>query len=196
MRRVGGLREQVVNVRIVAATHRRLEAQVAEGRFRADLFYRIRMVHLELPPLRDRGPDILLLAKHFLAVHAKRYGREGLELSADARQGLLRHRWPGNVRELRNVIEQAVLMAAGPVIQAGDLGIFQAELRLTREDPPSASGSSLDQVERNALAKALEACHWNVSQAARVLGVTRDTLRYRMEKHGLAARRPPGADPP
>jgi DNA-binding NtrC family response regulator len=196
MRRVGGLREQVVNVRIIAATHRRLEAQVAEGRFRADLFYRIRMVHLELPALRDRGPDILLLANHFLALHAKRYGREGLELSADARQSLLRHRWPGNVRELRNVIEQAVLMAAGPVIQASDLGGFQAAGRGAAEGPSSTAGSSLDRVERDALIEALEACHWNVSQAARVLGVTRDTLRYRMEKHDLAARKPPGADSP
>jgi DNA-binding NtrC family response regulator len=186
MRRVGGLREQQVDVRIVAATNRNLEAQVAEGRFRADLYYRIRMVHLVLPPLRDRGADVLLLAEHFLALHARRYGKDGLEFSAGARESLLRHRWPGNVRELRNVIEQAVLMATGPVIESVDLGALQAAGRNAPAAVPGNAGSSLDQVEREALVKALDACNWNVSQAARVLGVTRDTLRYRIDKHDLA----------
>jgi DNA-binding NtrC family response regulator len=185
MRRVGGLREQHVDVRIVAATHRNLEQHVSEGRFRADLYYRIRMVNLALPPLRDRGADILLLAGHFLELHARRYGKEGLAFSDAACKSLLRHRWPGNVRELRNVVEQAVLMATGPVIESVDLGGPQVSGRSPVGALPASAGSSLDQVERAALVEALAACNWNVSRAARALGVTRDTLRYRMRRHGL-----------
>lgn len=182
VRRVGGLRDQSVNVRIVAATHRQLDAQVAEGKFRADLFFRIRMVHLAIPALRDRGEDLLRLADHFLAHHARRYGKEGLSLSADVRQALLHHRWPGNVRELRNVVEQAVLMSAGPVIESVDLGWLPA----TAGAAPVPATPNLDQLERDALLKALESSRWNVSQASRLLGISRDALRYRIDKHGLS----------
>ncbi len=185
VRRVGALRDQSVDVRIVAATHRPLEAMVSEGKFRADLFYRIRMVHLAIPALRERGEDILLLADHYLALHARRYGKEGLALSPAVRRALLAHRWPGNVRELRNVVEQAVLMAPGPVVESVDLdwlGAGGAASPAAAENTPL----NLERVERDAIAKALESARWNVSQAARVLGVTRDVLRYRMEKHGLS----------
>jgi len=182
VRRVGGLRDQAVNVRIVAATHRQLDARVAEGKFRADLFFRIRMVHLAIPALRDRGEDLLQLADHFLAHHARRYGREGLSLSADVRRALLHHRWPGNVRELRNVMEQAVLMTTGPVIESVDLDWLPAASGAAS----AAAAPSLDQLEREALLKALESSRGNVSQAARLLGISRDALRYRIEKHGLS----------
>jgi DNA-binding NtrC family response regulator len=186
VRRVGGLRDQPVNVRIVAATHRSLEAMVTDGRFRADLYFRIRMVHLAIPALRERGEDILTLAEHFLALHARRYGKEGLTMSAGARRALQSHRWPGNVRELRNVMEQAVLMASGPVVESLEFGWPGAGS--AGESPPAAGTSlNLDQVERQTIARALESANWNVSQAARVLGVTRDALRYRMDKHGLSA---------
>lgn len=185
VRRVGGLRDQPVNVRIVAATHRSLEAMVTDGRFRADLYFRIRMVHLAIPALRERGDDILMLADHFLALHARRYGKEGLTMSAGARRALQSHRWPGNVRELRNVMEQAVLMASGPVVESLEFGWPGAGG--TGGSPPAAGTSlNLDQVERDTIARALESVNWNVSQAARVLGVTRDALRYRMDKHGLS----------
>jgi two-component system, NtrC family, response regulator AtoC len=185
VRRVGGLRDQPVNVRIVAATNQRLEALVTDGKFRADLFYRIRIVHLAVPPLRERGDDILLLAEHYLALHGRRYGREGLSLSPSVQDALRRHRWPGNVRELRNVMEQAVLMSSGPVVESVDL----EWLRSTGSSSPvphDEGGMKLEEVERDALLAALEACRWNVSQAARRLGITRDALRYRIEKHGLA----------
>jgi two-component system response regulator AtoC len=186
VRRLGGLRDQKVNVRIVAATHRDLDALVAEGRFRADLFFRIRMIHLAIPVLHDRGEDILLLADHYLALHAKRYGREGLMLAPEVRRALLRHRWPGNVRELRNVMEQAVLMAAGPVLESVDLDWLPAAGKGPPAIPSHVAALNLEQVERETLLKALESCRWNVSQAARILGITRDALRYRIEKHGLS----------
>ena len=186
VRRVGGLRDQTVNVRIIAATHRHLEALVAEGRFRADLFFRIRMVHLAIPALRDRGEDILLLADHYLALHAKRYGKKALALAPDVRRALLRHRWPGNVRELRNVMEQAVLMSSGPVVESVDLDWLPAAVEVSSATPDAAAAMNLEQMERNALLRALESSRWNVSQAARLLGITRDALRYRIEKHGLS----------
>jgi DNA-binding NtrC family response regulator len=186
VRRVGGLRDQTVNVRIIAATHRHLEALVAEGRFRADLFFRIRMVHLAIPALRDRGEDILLLADHYLALHAKRYGKEGLALAPDVRRALLRHRWPGNVRELRNVMEQAVLMSSGPRVESVDLDWLPAAVEVSSATSDAAAAMNLEQMERNALLRALKSSRWNVSQAARLLGITRDALRYRIEKHGLS----------
>ena len=186
VRRVGGLRDQTVNVRIVAATHRPLDVLVAEGRFRADLFFRIRMVHLALPPLRERGDDILRLADHYLALQAQRYGKEGLTLSAGVREALLRHRWPGNVRELRNVMEQAVLMATGPVVESVDLDWLPGAAG-SSPATPARTGLNLEQVEREALEAALASSRWNVSQAARLLGISRDALRYRIDKHGLSA---------
>jgi DNA-binding NtrC family response regulator len=188
VRRLGGLRDQTVNVRIIAATHGHLETLVAEGRFRPDLLFRIRMIHLVVPALRDRGEDILLLAEHYLALHAQRYGRAGLQLSADAHRALLRHRWPGNVRELRNVMEQAVLMSSGAVIEAVDLDWLPAPGVSSVASPSQTAAErlNLEQIERDALQRALESSEWNVSQAARLLGISRDTLRYRIEKHGLS----------
>jgi DNA-binding NtrC family response regulator len=186
VRRVGGLRDQAVNVRIVAATHRHLDALVAEGRFRADLFFRIRMVHLAIPALRDRGEDILLLADHYLALHARRYGKEGLTLAPDVRRALLAHRWPGNVRELRNVMEQAVLMSPGPVVESLDMDWLPAAAGASPATPVTPAVLNLEQMEREALLRALESSGGNVSQAARLLGITRDALRYRIERHRLS----------
>jgi DNA-binding NtrC family response regulator len=135
--------------------------------------------------LRERGDDVLQRAEHFLALHARRYGKEGLALSATARQSLLSHRWPGNVRELRNVIEQAVLMASGATVESLEFG-WPGVGAAGGAEPPVGSTLNLDQLERETIAKALEAAKWNVSRAARVLGVTRDALRYRMDKHGLS----------
>jgi DNA-binding NtrC family response regulator len=186
VRRVGGLRDQTVDVRIVAATHRPLEALLAEGRFRADLFFRIRTVHLAIPSLRDRGDDILRLANHYLALHARRYGREDMALSAGSRGALLHHRWPGNVRELRNVMEQAVLMAGSDIVEIADLGWMPTLESKSHASTEAASAPTLEQLERDALQTALRSSRWNVSRAARLLGISRDTLRYRIEKYGLS----------
>jgi len=186
VRRLGSLRDQKVDVRIVAATHRPLDALVRDGKFRADLYFRLRVVELAVPPLRARGADVLLLARHFLDFHGRRYGRPGLRLSADAEARLIAHDWPGNVRELRNAIEQAVLLAPGEVIEAEQFNLRAAPA------PAESAGTAppdlrLDRVERDLLLKALQATHWNVTRAAKLLGVSRDTLRYRMEKFSLAA---------
>ena len=190
VRRLGSVREQRVDVRIVAATHRPLDQLVREGRFRADLYFRLRVVELELPPLRERGDDILRLARAFVATHAARYGRPTPALLPGAEAALLAHRWPGNVRELRNLLEQAVLLCTGPAIDAGDLalraGVPEAEARTGEAvERDGAEVGRLPDIERRALQRALARTGGNVSRAARELGISRDTLRYRIGKHGL-----------
>ena len=177
-RRLGGLRDQQVNVRIVSATHQPLDRMVQERRFRADLYYRLRIVEVAVPPLRDRGDDVLLLAQHFLQHHARRYRRGHLRLSAAAQAALRRHTWPGNVRELRNVIEQAVLMSAGAEVGADRLA-FAAIESTAGADPDDLN---LDRTERRLIGRALQRSGGNVTQAARLLGVSRDTLRYRLDR--------------
>ncbi|MBT9487616.1 MAG: sigma-54-dependent Fis family transcriptional regulator [Rubrivivax sp.] len=183
VRRLGSLREQKVDVRIVAATHRPLDQLVREGRFRADLYFRLRVVQLDLPPLRERGDDILLLARSFLAHHASRYGRPAPQLTPAAEAALCRHRWPGNVRELRNGLEQAVLLGSGPRLDVADLALWADP---AVDEPAPAGDSTLPALERQALVRALSRTSGNVSQAARELGISRDTLRYRIDKHGLS----------
>ena len=177
-------------MRIVAATNRDLDAQVRAGHFRSDLMYRLKVFQISIPPLRERTGDVTLLARHFMTQLAQRYGRPELRLDDSALQALEKHDWPGNVRELRNVLERAVLLQHSAVISARELLLPTAARPVS---PPPAGGNSgadatsvsLEAVEREHLLRALEACRWNVSQAARKLGISRDTLRYRMERHGL-----------
>ncbi len=193
VRRLGGLREQIVDVRFVAATNRDLEQMVRESRFRADLFFRLRIVDVVIPPLRARGDDVLLLARTFLKDHGARYGKPNLRLSPAAEQALLNYPWPGNVRELRNAVEQAVLLASRDVIEASQFPFCESLAAASMEPAadtaarPSLpdSGVNLGDVERDLVVKALERTGWNVTRAAQLLGVSRDTLRYRMEKHRI-----------
>jgi two-component system response regulator AtoC len=184
VRRLGSVREQKADVRIITATNKPLEQLVAEGKFRADLFFRLRIIHVHLPPLRERGQDIALLARHFLGVHRTRYQKPALRFSQEAQDALQRHHWPGNVRELRNVIEQAVIMVQQDVIGPEHMNLTP---RVARDDPPLVSGEAdqLAQAERDLVTRALNQSNWNVTHAARMLGVSRDTLRYRMEKFQL-----------
>ena len=189
VRRIGSLRDQKVNVRIVAATHQRLEALVQAGRFRQDLYYRLRVVELTVPPLRERGEDIPLLAQHFLSTHGARYNRRDLRFSARAERALRGHRWPGNVRELRNVVEQAVLLASPGGTLIDELHLSSAGASPAPAADPleaPAEGSRLLNAERQLLLQALESTGWNVTRAAKRLGVSRDTLRYRIEKFQLS----------
>lgn len=187
VRRLGAVRERPVDVRFVAATHRPLEELVRDGRFRADLYYRLSVVTLTVPPLRDRAGDAALLAAHFLALHGRRYGRPELRLDDAALALLEAHPWPGNVRELRNVTEQAVLGAGdGAVIGVAQLALAPAVARRPAAAEP-ATALTLPQMERETLVRTLEGTGGNVSRAARKLGISRDTLRYRMAKHGLEA---------
>lgn len=191
VRRLGAVRDRPVNFRIIAATNQEMERRVQDGTFRADLFFRLRTVHLRLPPLRDRGPDILALAKLFLHTHGARYQKRGLKLSHAAELSMLEWRWPGNVREMRNMLEQAVLFATGTVISPEQL-MFPSTLlpahsgiRDTLRDPRATADLNVGKMERDFLIQALKQANWNVTQASRLLGLSRDTLRYRMEKHGI-----------
>jgi two-component system response regulator AtoC len=188
VRPIGGLHDRKVNVRIVAATNRELAGEAEAGRFRSDLVYRLSVFQVRIPPLRERGDDVLLLAREFLQRLAKRYGRAPLTLDEGAVAALSAYHWPGNVRELRNCMERAVLMQRGPQLRAEDLGLAPAAARPQAQAAavePAAAPSSLDALERKHLLDALEANHWNVSLSARALQISRDTLRYRMAKHGL-----------
>lgn len=191
VRRLGSVRDQKVNVRIIAATHQPLERLVSEGRFRSDLFFRLRIVQLALPALRERSEDILLLARHFLAHQCGRYHKGPLRFSAEAEKAMLSYPWPGNVRELRNIIEQTVLLAITPLIEPAHLpfcamlGGPLASNPPAQENSPLESGLTLEQAEREMLSQALNKTAWNVTHAARILGISRDTLRYRLDKHSL-----------
>jgi len=178
VRRLGALTDAAVDVRIIAATNRDLDQEVAAGRFRQDLFYRLNVLALTLPPLRARGDDVVLLARHYVELYARKYGRPAKTLAPDALAALLAQRWIGNVRELAHVIERAMLMTDAELVEAPHLAV---EARIAEE--PAVT--RLDEVERTLIRRVLEECGGNVSQAARRLGVSRELLRYRMRKHGL-----------
>ena len=195
VRRLGAVRENKVDVRIVTATNRDLEQQIRDGKFRADLYFRLRIVQLEVPPLRDRGSDIIKLAEHFLALHRARYGKAQLRFTPEVLATIAAYAWPGNVRELRNAIEQSVIMARSDALYPSELS-FSSDLRTSATIPPRAAiplstatippgGLNLNEVERTLLVQALERSGGNVSKAARLLGVSRDTLRYRIDKFQL-----------
>jgi DNA-binding NtrC family response regulator len=192
IRRLGSVTERRVDVRIIAATNRDLEQLVKEGRFRADLLYRLRVIRLSVPPLRERTGDARLLAQSFLAQFAKRYNKTGLAFTPAALALIERHSWPGNVRELRNVVEQTVLLSRESEVEAEDLGLTLVPVESPAPFVPASGVAGevpnldLPQIERAAVLQALERTDWNVTQAARVLGISRDTLRYRIEKHGLS----------
>ena len=192
VRRLGGLREHHINFRVIAATNQDLQASVMEGKFRSDLYYRLKMVQLALPPLRARPGDILLLAKAFLSVHGARYRKPHLYLTVEAQQALRHWHWPGNVRELRNMLEQVALMAQQDAITAEDLllpaastGHDNQPLSVVRAGPETDQGFNLEGMERQYLIAALGTSKGNVTRAARMLGLSRDALRYRIEKYSI-----------
>lgn len=180
MQRVGSSRTMKVDVRVVSATNADLDAEVAAGRFRHDLLYRLNTIEIHLPPLRDRREDIPLLAAHFLQQHSQRYRKSLSGFEPGALQALLNYGWPGNVRELDHAIERAVLLAQGNQIQAGDLG-----LRAGQDAPTRWEDLSLEEVERLLIQKALSRHDGNVSHAARALGLSRSGLYRRIQKFGL-----------
>ena len=166
----------------MSATNADLNAEVTAGRFREDLLFRINTVEVRLPPLRERREDIPALAAHFLRQHARRYRKPVESLDAEALRSLLAHPWPGNVRELDHVLERAVLMARGPALEAGDLGL---KLSGSGAGAPGLEQMTLDEVERVLIQKALARHGGNVSEAARTLGLSRSALYRRLERHGL-----------
>jgi DNA-binding NtrC family response regulator len=190
--RVGGNEELRVNVRLIAATNRDIVEAIRQNQFREDLFHRLNVVQLRPAPLRERGPDVVLLAEHFLQ-HFNAVMRKQVQgLSAAARQKLLSHHWPGNVRELRNVIERAVILEATSEIQARNLPDFAIESGLKKAEAAHSSvGQSLDeamsQFERELILHTLEQCRFSVSRAAEQLKISRHALRYRMQRLNISS---------
>jgi DNA-binding NtrC family response regulator len=178
--RVGSSRTRRANVRIISATNADLNAEVAAGRFRQDLRFRLNTIEIPMPPLRDRREDIPLLARHFLVQHAQRYRKRLTGFDHAAMQLLLDHAWPGNVRELDHAVERAVLMAQGDQVQGRDLG-----LRTSKEATARIEDMSLEEVEGFLIKKALARYDGNVSQAAKALGLSRSALYRRLQRFGL-----------
>ncbi len=178
--RVGGSEPISVDVRIIAATNRDLQKAVADGHFREDLFYRLNVIPIHLPPLRSRLEDVPLLVDHFLEVLGAEMSKQVDGVSAEALGLLMAHTWPGNVRELRNVLERAMVVATGRVIEASDLGMTH---------PPCVEGPaslvSLEDVERHHIGRVLHETHGNISHAARTLGIDRATLYNKLRKYQL-----------
>ncbi|MEO7145180.1 MAG: sigma-54 dependent transcriptional regulator [Bryobacteraceae bacterium] len=180
MERVGSSKTRRVDVRIISATNSNLGEEVAGGRFRQDLLFRLNTIEIHLPPLRERREDIPLLAAHFLGIHARRYRKSLQNFDAAAMQALLDHAWQGNVRELNHVVERAVLMAQDASIRPGDLA-----LRSGRESAPRLEDMSLEEVEAFLIKKALARYAGNVSHAASALGLSRSALYRRLQRYGL-----------
>ena len=188
-RRVGGTEDLTVDVRVIAATNRDLEEEVEADRFREDLYYRLGVVPIEIPPLRDRPSDIPLLAKHFVELYAGEFGKPVREIAAEAMELLTRHRWPGNVRELKNAMERAVLLAGGEEITAD---LLPADVRGEpggRDRPVELGpdGLDLEAVEESLVRQALRRADGNRTEAGRLLGLSRHQVRNRMEKYGVEA---------
>jgi DNA-binding NtrC family response regulator len=182
-RRIGSVVERPFAARIIAGTNRQLPEMIAQGQFRADLYYRLNVVTLNMPSLRERGEDVVLLARHFAVQMSRRYGLPDPSFSDDALNALRAYPWPGNVRELKHLVERAVLLSRGGAINVPDLGLSQAPAPPTGDQP--LQGLTLEAAERLLIERALLDTSGNVSEAARRLGVSRMTLRYRMEKYAL-----------
>ncbi len=184
--RVGGTEELRVNVRLVAATNRNLMQAISAGEFREDLFHRLNVVQFNLPPLRDRGDDIRLLAEHFLKVYRAILNKNISTFTPAAHQRLLAHHWPGNVRELRNVVERALILETTREIQASSLPDFGGEQRLQKgavlASPDEPIEAALKRIERELIQSALEQNGFSLTRAAVQLKLTRHSLRYRMQR--------------
>jgi DNA-binding NtrC family response regulator len=186
--KVGSELVRSVDVRIIAATHRDLRVMIEDGTFREDLYYRLAVIPLALPPLRERVEDIADLVQFFFARNLQKNGRPNLVLPAALLPYFNRYRWPGNVRELENTVERIVVLARGDEVTLLDLPDYLREGRagadaLEIDLPPQ--GISLEAIEKELIVKALEKCDWNQTHAARYLDISRKTLIYRMERHGI-----------
>ncbi len=187
VRRVGSVRERKVDIRIIAATNRDLERAVGEERFRKDLYFRLAVIVLEVPPLRERGEDVLLLTAHFLHAFNAKYGKVVRDLSVAARDLLLSYPWPGNVRELSHVIERAVLWSRGATLDVEHLSLTRPVAASDHGDAaPPVDTATLPQREKTIIEQALRDAGGNQTKAAQRLGISRDTLRYRLKKFGLS----------
>ncbi len=206
--RVGGTETLRCDVRVVSATNRDLEAMVQRGQFREDLYYRLNVFPIDLPPLRSRQSDIPLLAEHFALKFARRAGRPAVQLDASAIDRLKEYPWPGNVRELENVMERAIIVMRGSTLTGGDLDFGRRSATLPAapdaprpSDPPPSGGADvplqkrLHEQERAEIIAAIERSSGNIAMAARALGINRSTLYYRLRKHDLEHLLPSADEP-
>jgi len=188
-RRVGGTQELSVDVRVVAATNRDIEQAIEDGQFRNDLMYRLNVIPIYLPPLRDRGNDLKLLTQHFVDQFSQEFRKPVARIDDQAYEKLYAYSWPGNVRELRNVLERAVLLCKGEVIGAEDIVPGRVDQAATGSDasgiviPPG--GIDLRELENRLIRQALARTNNNQTKAAKLLHLSRDAFRYRLEKLGL-----------
>ncbi|MCB1859019.1 MAG: sigma-54-dependent Fis family transcriptional regulator, partial [Gammaproteobacteria bacterium] len=185
VRPIGSQREQAVDVRIISATHMDLAERVETGQFRQDLFYRINVIELKIPPLRERREDIVQLAERMLSRIAAQNGLPPPLLRQDARDRLIAYDYPGNVRELENILERAVTLCEGERIGAADILLPQRATDPPECQPEQQLETYLERVEREAITQALEATHWNRTAAAKKLGISFRQLRYRLAKLGI-----------
>jgi DNA-binding NtrC family response regulator len=198
IRRVGSTAVRRVDVRILASTNRSLEDLILEGKFREDLFYRLNVIPVVIPPLRDRPEDIVPLCRHFLILYGRKLSRAPQSLSPDALEVVLAHTWPGNIRELENVIERAVTLSSSVVISAEE---FRTILTLghggSRPTPaPTSAGGTLQGAERDTIMRALRDAEGNQTRAAEALGMGRNTLWRKMKKYGIESRTASGPSVP
>jgi two-component system response regulator AtoC len=185
-RRVGGSADIRVDVRVVAATNRNLQEEVKQGRFREDLFYRLNVLPIVLPPLRERADDIPRLVTFYIDVYNTEFKKKIRGVTPDAMAQIQRHPWPGNIRELRNAIERAMLLSDGPTLEASDFSAGGAvPMKLGDAVELPAGGLDLEQLERSLVVQALQRTGWNQTKAAALLGLNRDQIRYRVEKFQL-----------
>jgi transcriptional regulator with PAS, ATPase and Fis domain len=199
-RRLGSIRTRRFDIMLIAATNQPLERAIEERSFRADLYYRLKVLAIHLPALRERGDDAVLLADHFVRLHARRYNRGEKELGESAKAAIAGYDWPGNVRELSNVIERVVLLNPGKMIAAENLGLRPGAPAAETAAPKPKDGALtidlskgivLEALEKDIIERVLVQTGWNRTKAAQLLGLSRETLRYRIEKHNLKA---PGSD--
>ena len=186
---LGSARTVTVDIRVIAATNRELEKEVKEGRFREDLYYRLNVVPIVVPPLRERKEDVPLLADHFLAIYREKNRKPIMAISGKALDLLVRYDWPGNVRELENCIERAVIMGRDEVIVPADL---PPQIRMLPQDSSEAefaipSGISLDTMERALIVKTLDETGGNRTRTAEILGINRRTLQNKLKEYGINA---------
>ena len=195
IRRIGGKQELPMDVRIIAATNKRLTEEIKKGNFREDLFYRFRGFILDLPPLRERMSDIHLLAKSFMEKYNLVFEKKLQGIGSDAMRLLMEYAWPGNVRQLDSVIEKAVLLSRGDYLEPEDIDIPRGQGHEDAADTPFDfslnGGISLDEMERQMIIKAMERANGCITQAAKLLGTTYRTVEYRLKKYGLSRPYPP-----
>jgi transcriptional regulator with PAS, ATPase and Fis domain len=184
-KRVGGSSDIRVDVRVVAATNRNLEEEVRKGRFREDLYYRLNVLPIALPPLRARTEDIPRLVHYFVDNYNTEFRKKVRRVAPETMKRLQTYGWPGNIRELRNAIERAMLLAEGDELTDADFPLTGSAPRLTEGVQLPPHGIDLEQLERSLVIQALEVSGWNQTRAAALLGVNRDQIRYRIEKFKL-----------